>query len=79
MGKFVDLSMFVPIINGKSEGKAKLYHSNNPFFADLMISFGKIIIKTLKYIAKIVIMLEYVNFLAFINLKTFFVKVYELK
>ena len=53
MGKFVDLSMFVPIINGKSEGKAKLYHSNNPFFADLMISFGKIIIKTLKYIAKI--------------------------
>lgn|GEM_PF-3043894 len=56
MGKFVDLSMFVPMINGKSEGKAKLYHNNNPFFADLMISFGKIIIKTLKYIAKIVIM-----------------------
>ena len=56
MGKFVDLSMFVPIIKGKSEGKAKLYHNNSPFFADLMISFGKIIIKTLKYIAKIVIM-----------------------
>ncbi|MFR7511303.1 MAG: hypothetical protein ACLUUN_03335 [Muribaculaceae bacterium] len=56
MGKFVDLSMFVPIIKGKSEGKAKLYHNNSPFFADLMISFGKIMIKTLKYIAKIVIM-----------------------